>query len=194
VTLTANPALGSAFTGWSGGGCSGTGTCQVPMNGDTTVTATFVLTHTLTVQKAGSGFGTVTSDVGGIDCGATCAGVVDDGTQVTLAAAPDSGSSFTGWSGGGCSGTGTCQVTVGADTAVTASFAQIQCVVPNVKGKALAAAKRAIVAGHCVVGKIRDEASKKVAKHKVISQSPRPGTHLTYHSKVNIVLSTGKKR
>src|SRR5262245_18369799 len=31
VTLTATPATGSTFTGWSGGGCSGTGTCTVTL-------------------------------------------------------------------------------------------------------------------------------------------------------------------
>jgi hypothetical protein len=41
VTLTASPASGSTFTGWSGGGCSGTGTCVVALGADTTVTAGF---------------------------------------------------------------------------------------------------------------------------------------------------------
>ena len=40
VTLTAAPAAGSTFTGWSGA-CSGTGSCVVTMNADKTVTATF---------------------------------------------------------------------------------------------------------------------------------------------------------
>jgi hypothetical protein len=44
VTLTATPDLGAVFTGWSGGVCSGTATtCQVTMDGDKTVTATFLL-------------------------------------------------------------------------------------------------------------------------------------------------------
>ncbi|MCX5885490.1 MAG: RHS repeat protein [Proteobacteria bacterium] len=43
VTLTATPDTGSTFAGWSGG-CSGSGACQVTMNTDTTVTATFTLT------------------------------------------------------------------------------------------------------------------------------------------------------
>jgi hypothetical protein len=41
VTLTASPAGGSIFGGWSGA-CSGTGTCQVTMNSNTTVIASFI--------------------------------------------------------------------------------------------------------------------------------------------------------
>ncbi len=41
LTLTASPAAGSAFAGWSGGGCSGTGACHLTFEADTTVTATF---------------------------------------------------------------------------------------------------------------------------------------------------------
>jgi hypothetical protein len=40
VTLTAAPAPGSSFTGWTGA-CSGTGTCTVPMNAAATVGAQF---------------------------------------------------------------------------------------------------------------------------------------------------------
>jgi hypothetical protein len=45
ITLTATPAAGSLFIGWTGGGCSGTGTCTVTMNGNTTVTAQFDISH-----------------------------------------------------------------------------------------------------------------------------------------------------
>ncbi len=41
VTLTASPAAGSAFAGWSGSGCSGTSTCTVTMLGARAVTAQF---------------------------------------------------------------------------------------------------------------------------------------------------------
>jgi hypothetical protein len=41
VTLSAQAASGSKFTGWSGAGCSGTGPCHVTVAATTTVTATF---------------------------------------------------------------------------------------------------------------------------------------------------------
>ena len=36
-----HPGLGAAFSGWSGGGCAGTGTCTVSMSADRSVTAQF---------------------------------------------------------------------------------------------------------------------------------------------------------
>jgi len=92
------------------------------------LTATVQLTpaagvHTLTVTNAGSGSGTVQSSPAGIEaCTSSCSQGFSDGTHVTLTATPGAYSSFAGWSGGGCSGTGTCQVTIGADTNVTATF------------------------------------------------------------------------
>jgi hypothetical protein len=131
VTLTATGAAGSTFTGWSGGGCSGTSTCSVSMNADATVTATFTLSAqpTLTVSKSGAGGGTVTSSPAGIDCGATCTAAFASGTSVTLTASAAAGSAFTGWSGGGCSGTSTCTVSLSSDTTVTASFAVVRTLV-----------------------------------------------------------------
>jgi hypothetical protein len=59
-----------------------------------------------------------------VNCGTDCSESVTSGGSVTLTAAPASGSTFTGWSGGGCSGTGTCTTTVVANTTVTATFGQ----------------------------------------------------------------------
>ncbi|MBK9034688.1 MAG: hypothetical protein IPL61_26055 [Myxococcales bacterium] len=39
--LTATPSGGAVFSGWSGGGCSGTGTCATTITAAVTVTATF---------------------------------------------------------------------------------------------------------------------------------------------------------
>lgn len=85
-------------------------------------TATAPTSHTLSISSAGSGSGTITSSPAGIICGSSCSHAFTAGTAVTLTAVAAAGSTFTGWSGGGCSGTGTCAVTLSADTAVTATF------------------------------------------------------------------------
>jgi CSLREA domain-containing protein len=121
VTLNATPAAGSSFTGWSGAGCSGTSRCTVTMSADQNVTATFTqITHTLAVSVKGTGPGTVTGT--GIHCPGRCSHTYNFGTIVTLAATPATGSTFAGWSGGGCSGTGKCTVTINADQNVIADF------------------------------------------------------------------------
>jgi hypothetical protein len=78
--------------------------------------------HALTVQRTGSGSGTVTSSPAGIDCGTSCSASFHDGAVVTLAAGAHSGSTFVGWSGSDCARTGACQVTMSSDEAVIARF------------------------------------------------------------------------
>jgi hypothetical protein len=95
----------------------------VTISGDTAVTATFVQNYQLSVTKTGLGGGTVSSLPAAIDCGASCTAGIDAGTDLTLTATPDANSVFLGWSGGGCSGTGDCQVTINEAVSVTASFA-----------------------------------------------------------------------
>jgi hypothetical protein len=76
----------------------------------------------LTVNRTGSGTGTVTSNPLGINCGATCTAAYTVGTAVTLTAAVPSGSYFAGWSGAGCTGVDPCVVTMDVDKTVTATF------------------------------------------------------------------------
>lgn len=78
-------------------------------------------TFVATVTKAGNGQGTVMANTGAINCGSTCQGSYATGTQVTLSATPSSGSVFSGWSGA-CTGTGSCSLTINADTSITATF------------------------------------------------------------------------
>lgn len=122
VTLTASPANGSYFAGWSGD-CSGTGTCTVSMSQTRSVTATFDTgTTSYGLAVAVTGTGTVTSNTGGISCPSTCSGTYNSGTSVTLTAtAPTTGYSFA-W-GGACSGSSTtCAVTMDAAKSVTAIY------------------------------------------------------------------------
>ena len=122
ITLTAAPATGSTFSGWSGGGCTGMGTCTVTMNAAITVTAMFTLTtHALTVTRAGNGSGAVTSTPAGIACGVDCSETYNYNTMVALTATPSTGSSFTGWTGV-CTGMAACMVTMTQARAVTATF------------------------------------------------------------------------
>ena len=81
-------------------------------------------TTTLSVSKAGTGSGTVTSTPAGLNCGTSCSAPFGSGTAVTLTATPASGSAFTGWSGA-CSGTGGCAVTLSGSQAVTATFSML---------------------------------------------------------------------
>jgi hypothetical protein len=85
----------------------------------------------LTVSVTGSG--TVASNPAGISCPSTCNHVFTGGSQVTLTPTPATGWSFTGWSGG-CSGTGSCVVTMNAAEAVTATFVQNQTLSVSVTG------------------------------------------------------------
>jgi List-Bact-rpt repeat protein len=121
VQLTAAPQAGSVFTGWSGA-CSGAAGCTVTMDAARSVTATFKKQFTLTVGRGGTGSGAVTSAPAGIDCGTDCDEVYTDGTSVVLTAVPVTNSVFAGWSGGGCSGTGTCTVSMTAARSVSAVF------------------------------------------------------------------------
>jgi M6 family metalloprotease-like protein/uncharacterized repeat protein (TIGR02543 family) len=86
-----------------------------------TMTADIVAPFGLTVEKAGTGTGTVTSTPPGITCGGDCAHDYAEDTVVLLAATPTNGSRFDGWTGD-CTGTGSCQVTMDAARNVTANF------------------------------------------------------------------------
>jgi hypothetical protein len=81
--------------------------------------------YALTVRKAGTGTGTVTSSPTGINCGTACTASYASGTSVRLTATPATGSRFSSWSGG-CTGTSTtCTTTMTAAKTVTASFLRL---------------------------------------------------------------------
>jgi hypothetical protein len=127
VTLTAVPAAGSAFAGWSGDSDCSDG--AVTMNGNKSCTATFQInaqTYTLSVKaiamitSAGTGSGKVVSNPAGVDCGTTCSAYFTNGTAVTLTPLPATGSVFAGWSGDADCSDGS--VTMNGNRSCTASF------------------------------------------------------------------------
>ncbi len=138
ITLTETPDSGGEFTSW-GGDCSGSGdSCTLFVDAAKSVTAGFGTVpppppkFTLTVIKAGTGTGYV-GGAGGIDCGPACSVSLQEGSTIPLVAAADDGSQFKGWSGGGCSGTDKCTVTLTADTQVAATFDHLDREPPHIR-------------------------------------------------------------
>jgi DNA-binding beta-propeller fold protein YncE len=128
VTLTANPDPHSSFEGWSGA-CSGTGACRVTVSEARSATAAFaaIPQQPLTVSVGGTGAGSVVSEPAGIACPASCTETYNEGSTVTLAAAPDAHNRFVGWAGPDCNESvqQTCQITMSAAKAIAAEFAPI---------------------------------------------------------------------
>ncbi len=124
VTLKADPDATSTFDGWKGA-CSGTAaTCTVKVSGISNVTAEFTRkTFTVTIEKAGDGDGTVSSD-GPLACGATCTATIAAGTIVRLKAVPDGNSRLVGWTGECTSTVANCNFPVDGDITVTVTFAR----------------------------------------------------------------------
>lgn len=120
VELSAAPAPGSYFSGWSGA-CTGTGTCTLTLAADRAVTATFGLQRALDVTLAGPGSGSVASSPAGILCPSDCSEAYSEGTAVSLSPTPSPGAYFVGWTGD-CAGDGACNLAMSANRAVTATF------------------------------------------------------------------------
>lgn len=95
-----------------------------PLKGSDEPVYAFSTEFPLTVTMAGGGSGTVAGEsvAGSVDCTSTCSTDLWRGEPLALTATPASGSTFRGWSEGGCSGTGTCAVTASSATSVTATF------------------------------------------------------------------------
>jgi subtilisin family serine protease len=132
-TITPNTGYHIASVTGCNGTLNGSTYTTGPVTADCTVSAMFAInTYALTVTKAGTGSGTVTSSPAGINCGSSCSATYDHGTVVTLTAASSVDSLFAGWSGGGCSGTGTCVTSMDAAKTATTIFNQhITVTVPN---------------------------------------------------------------
>ncbi len=128
VKLTAIPATGFKAATWTGCDAVTGGLCEVTLSAAKEVKASFaVQTFALTLNKGGSGAGTVTSAPTGISCGTTCTGASHEysfGTVVKLSSASATGSQPVLWTG--CDkvvGSNECEVTMSAAKAVTATYA-----------------------------------------------------------------------
>jgi Ca2+-binding RTX toxin-like protein len=70
----------------------------------------------------------------------------------------------------------------------------IRCAVPNLHGKTLTAARKALKKAHCRAGKIKHAYSAKVKKGRIMAQKPRPRTRLANRAKVDLVVSRGTRK
>jgi hypothetical protein len=119
ITLTAVPNAGATFTNWQGGVCEGgtSTTCAFTLSENTAVTATFAAAAQYMLTTTATGPGTITQSPTGTSFAS--------GTAITLTAVPNTGATFTSWSGGACAGSTstTCTFNITANTSVTATFA-----------------------------------------------------------------------
>jgi len=126
VQLTVTPNSGYTFNGWSGD-ATGTGNPKtVVMDGNKTVTATFLkqTVYTLTVACDPTAGGSVVMNPSG--------GAYVAETAVTMTATANSGYTFTGWSGDATSTGNPKNIVIDGNKTVTATFSPI---VVNVKSK-----------------------------------------------------------
>ncbi len=124
VALTATPASGSTFAGWSGN-CTAAG--SVTMTGNMTCAATFNSSgYTLTsavvneVTSSGTPNGTIVSSPAGINCGTDCSENYPAGQMITLTPTPAANSKFKGWTGHADCADGS--VKIDANKTCTATF------------------------------------------------------------------------
>ncbi|MBI5258231.1 MAG: InlB B-repeat-containing protein [Burkholderiales bacterium] len=127
VVLTATPASGYRFVGWSGA-CSGTAGCSVTMDAAKSVSASFAVVTpppstnaTLAVGVTGQGSVSITGAGSTTACASQCTRSFSTGTTVSLTASPAAGHVFGGWSGA-CTGLSACSVTMDTSRSVTAAF------------------------------------------------------------------------
>lgn len=127
LALTATPAAGQNFAGWTGACTGSANVCTTTADQARTVGARFetIVGTSFALNVAVSGNGSVVSTPVGIDCGSVCNANFAAGAAVTLTAAPAAGQRFTSW-GGACSGTQpTCTLQLTQVRAVQAVFAAI---------------------------------------------------------------------
>jgi subtilisin family serine protease len=69
----------------------------------------------------------------------------------------------------------------------------VRCVVPRLAGRTIRQARSALAARHCSLGRATRRSSAR-ARGRVVSQSRRPGARLPRGTRVNVVVSRGRRR
>jgi Tol biopolymer transport system component len=67
------------------------------------------------------------------------------------------------------------------------------CIVPNVEGRTLKSAKEALLRRGCRVGTTRRAYSQRFKRGRIVAQSRRPGARLKRHTRVDLVVSRGRR-
>ncbi|MCL2100905.1 MAG: InlB B-repeat-containing protein, partial [Fibromonadales bacterium] len=116
ITVTANPADGYGFVGWTGGLTSASAQMEITMDGDKELTANFqprtINSYKLDISSTEGGG--VERDPNLVD--------YTPGTSVTVTAMPNTGYHFTGWSGSATHTNNPVTIIMNADAKLTASF------------------------------------------------------------------------
>lgn len=99
---------------------NGISSCAATMRATLTYDSSLPPTFLLKIKN--SGYGTIVSSPAGINCGSNCAITFESNTSIVLTAVEAPGSTFTGWSGDDCTGTGTCTLTMNTHKSVNANF------------------------------------------------------------------------
>jgi hypothetical protein len=218
VSATASSGLLVAFAG--SGGCTvtgamvhltGAGSCTVTASqaGNGSYTAAPSVAQTFSIAKASQtiDFGSLANKTFG-DADFKVSASASSGLPVSFAA---SGTCTLASATVHLTGAGSCTVRAtqpgnanyGAAPIVSQTFSiapkraltppSSSCKVPRVVGKRLAEAKSAIKRKHCRTGRVRYAYSGKVKRGTVIAQSRRPGKSVPAGTRVNLVVSRGRK-
>ena len=190
VDLNPQTATGSTFAGWStvsGSDCEslgahggvGSDTCEILLEGDTVVQATFDVKPApcLVPGLRGKTFVGAKRDLKSNNCAAgtityAFSSKVRKGRVISQ-------NPLAHWHN-----------KPGSKVNLVLSYGTPRpCVVPNLKGKTLPTAKQSIRSHACSVGRVKHVLSRKVKKGHVISQTPRPGGRLKYRAAVNVLVS-----
>ena len=133
VDIIATPEYGYAFKNWQGD-CTGTGACQMTIDGAKVITVNFEAKPIFTLNTSNSSGGSISLKDGTLACAAdtVCNFNIVENEAVIIKPLPARGYIFTGWTGA-CTGISGCNLTMSANQSVVATFIKI----PTDTGKIL---------------------------------------------------------